>query len=104
MTKEQDFVNILDQLSLNSSSKNPLKVNINKENKALIQSLPRVPKVDEKSSLNKSKSGLIKSKVNPIMEMRIQDASVTINPHADGEGPIGIDEVNIQFADNLDER
>lgn len=43
---------------------------------------------------------MIKSKVNPIIEMKIQDASVTINPNAtDGGGnrPIGLDEVNIQF-------
>ena len=68
-------------MSLNSSSKNPLNVNINKENKALIQSLPRV---ENQVNLNKSKSGLIKSKVNPIIEMKIQDASVTINPNDDG--------------------
>jgi len=37
--------------------------------------------------------------------MKIQDASVTINPNDDGKGPVGIDEVNIQFNNNnnLDE-
>ena len=58
-----------------------MNVNINKENKALIKSLPRV---ENQVNLNKSKSGLIKSKVNPIIEMKIQDASVTINPNDDG--------------------
>ena len=36
MSKQQEFANILDQMSLNSSSKNPLNENINKENKAFI--------------------------------------------------------------------
>ena len=67
-------------MSLNSSTKNPLNENINKENKAFIQSLP-----SNHLNLNKSRSGMIASKADPI-EMKIQDASVTINPHAKDGG------------------
>ena len=81
MTKQQEFANILDQISLNSSTTNPLKEQQNKENKINFKAIPIT------TNLNKSRSGLISSsqKGNPI-EMKVQDEALTINSNFGKDG------------------